>query len=139
MWTRKLVLSAMVAGTIGAVAPAAQALDVFINTPPPAVRFEAVPAPRAGYVWAPGYWDYRGHKHVWNKGHWERQRVGYYYHTPTWAERDGRWVMNRGGWDKNRPMGDRDRDGLPNAVDRDRDGDGVRNNADRAPDNPRRH
>lgn len=33
---------------------------------------------------------------------------------------------------------DRDRDGIPNSVDRDRDGDGVRNRADRRPDNPRR-
>jgi hypothetical protein len=36
-------------------------------------------------------------------------------------------------------MGDRDRDGIPNRVDRDRDGDGVPNRVDRAPDNPRRY
>ncbi len=34
--------------------------------------------------------------------------------------------------------GDRDRDGVPNRVDRDRDGDGVNNRVDRRPDNPRR-
>jgi hypothetical protein len=34
---------------------------------------------------------------------------------------------------------DRDRDGVPNRVDRDRDGDGVPNRADRAPANPRRY
>ena len=35
--------------------------------------------------------------------------------------------------------GDRDRDGVPNRVDRDRDGDGVRNRQDRRPDDPRRY
>lgn len=34
---------------------------------------------------------------------------------------------------------DRDRDGVPNRVDRDRDGDGVPNRSDRRPDNPRRY
>nr|AHZ45696.1 hypothetical protein [uncultured bacterium] len=34
---------------------------------------------------------------------------------------------------------DRDRDGVPNRVDRDRDGDGVANRYDRRPDNPRRY
>ena len=34
---------------------------------------------------------------------------------------------------------DRDRDGIPNRVDRDRDGDGVRNRVDRAPNDPRRY
>jgi len=35
--------------------------------------------------------------------------------------------------------GDRDRDGVPNRVDRDRDGDGVPNRQDRRPDDPRRY
>ena len=35
--------------------------------------------------------------------------------------------------------GDRDRDGIPNRVDRDRDGDGVRNSQDRRPNDPRRY
>ena len=35
--------------------------------------------------------------------------------------------------------GDRDRDGIPNRMDRDRDGDGVPNRYDRRPDDPRRY
>ena len=140
MWTRKLLLSTIVASTFAAVAPMAQAsVDVFINVPPPAARYEVVPAPRAGYLWAPGYWDWRSHRHVWSKGHWERERVGYYYHPRNWTEREGRWVHERSRWDRNAPMGDRDRDGIPNIRDRDRDGDGVPNRVDRAPDNPRRY
>jgi hypothetical protein len=34
---------------------------------------------------------------------------------------------------------DRDRDGIPNRVDRDRDNDGVPNYADRSPNNPYRN
>jgi hypothetical protein len=34
---------------------------------------------------------------------------------------------------------DRDRDGVPDRVDRDRDGDGVPNRQDRRPDEPRRY
>jgi hypothetical protein len=34
---------------------------------------------------------------------------------------------------------DRDRDGVPNRMDRDRDGDGVRNRDDSRPNNPNRY
>ena len=139
MWPRKLLLSTIVASTFAAVAPSVQArVDVFVNVAPPSVRHEIAPAPRAGYLWTPGYWDWRSNRHVWTRGHWERERVGYFYHPRRWVERDGRWVNERSRWDRNRPMGDRDRDGVPNAVDRDRDGDGVPNRRDARPDNPRR-
>ena len=38
---------------------------VDIDVAPPAPREEVVPAPRVGFVWAPGYWNWDGHKHVW--------------------------------------------------------------------------
>lgn len=41
--------------------------------------------------------------------------------------------------DRGASRGDRDRDGVPNRVDRDRDGDGVVNRQDRRPDDPRRY
>ena len=37
------------------------------------------------------------------------------------------------------PHKDRDRDGVPDRVDRDRDGDGVRNRQDRRPNDSRRY
>jgi hypothetical protein len=43
---------------------------------------------------------------------------------------------NRGGGVHPR---DRDRDGVPDRVDRDRDGDGVPNRQDRRPNDPRRY
>ena len=139
MWTRKLLLGAIVASAFAVVAPTAQAaVEVYVNTPPPAVRYEVVPAARAGYVWAPGYWNWRNNRHVWVKGSWQRERVGYFYHPHRWMEHDGRWKYERSRWDRNRPMGDRDRDGVPNARDRDRDGDGVPNRLDSKPNNPNR-
>jgi hypothetical protein len=126
MWTRKLLLGALVASTFAAVAPLAQArVDVFVNTAPPELRQERVPAPRAGYLWAPGYWNWQSNRHVWAKGHWEKERAGFSYRPNAWTQQDGRWTNQRGGWDRNAPNGDRDRDGVPNR-------------ADRAPDNPLR-
>ena len=89
-------------------------VGVYFNTAPPPARFEAVPAPRRGYVWAPGYWNARNNRHVWQAGHWERERKGYRYNQPRWTQRDSRWHFERGGWNR----GDRDGDGVPNALDR---------------------
>lgn len=109
-------------------------LDIRVG--PPALRYEAVPAARPGYVWAPGYWDRRGNRHVWSNGSWVRERPGYVYTQPTWVNHGGRYHFYRGAWA--RPYGDRDRDGVPNRFDRDRDGDGVRNRNDRHPNNGHR-
>ena len=136
---RKTFVALLFASSAAIAIPAAA--EVYVNIAPPAPRYEAAPAPRTGYVWVPGYWDWRGNHHVWMKGHFERERHGYYWHPNRWVERDGRYVLERGKWDRERfagNMGDRDRDGVPNRFDRDRDGDGVPNRLDRAPDNPRR-
>ena len=139
---RKLLLAALAVSSIGVI-PLTASADVWVNVAPPAARHEVVPAERHGYVWAPGYWDRRHNQWVWVKGHWEREHRNMYWHPHRWVERDGRWTREGGRWDRerfveNRPMGDRDHDGVPNRADRDRDGDGVPNRLDRAPDNPRR-
>ena len=82
-----------------------------------------VPAPRRGYVWAPGYWDWRGSRHIWVGGRWVREREGYAYHPHRWVEHDGRWRLERGRWDR---------------AHRDSDGDGVPDRFDRRPNNPNR-
>lgn len=144
MMKRKLLLGAMAVSSIGILPlPAAAAVDVYLNVAPPAPRYEVVPAPRAGYVWQPGYWDYRSDRHYWRKGYWVRERPGYYYHPSRWESDHGRWVMRHGGWNRERYAynsrgGDRDRDGIPNRYDRDRDNDGVPNRYDDRPNNPNR-
>lgn len=135
MFKRALMSSIIAASFAAASAPSAAEVNIAVNIGPPPPRVEVVPAPRIGYLWVPGYWHWRGHRHVWVVGHWVRARPGYAYYSPQWIERDGRWYFERERW----VYGDRDRDGVPNRYDRDRDNDGVANRYDRAPDNPRRN
>ena len=146
MLNRKWIMGAVVASALGAI-PVAASAAIYVDIAPPEPRHEVVPAPRAGYVWAPGYYAYRNGHYVWMRGHWERERHGQYWHPGHWVEREGRWVFVQPGWKHERfaygygrgyAMGDRDHDGVPNRYDRDRDGDGVPNRYDRAPDNPYR-
>ena len=140
---RKTILALLLASSATALSLPAAA-EIYVNIAPPAPRYEVVPAPRTGYVWVPGFWDWRGNHHVWIKGHYERERHGYHWHPNRWVESNGHYVLERGRWDKERfvenrnPYGDRDHDGVPNRYDRDRDNDGVPNRYDRAPDNPYR-
>jgi hypothetical protein len=108
---KTLTVLAAASATISVSAVAAPYIDVHVAPPPP--RHEVVPAARAGYVWAPGYWDWRGHRHVWVNGHWERARTGYVYHEPRWEQVEGNWRLHHGAW----AHGDRDHDGVPDAVD----------------------
>lgn len=136
MTLRKLILGSLVAAALGSIALPAAArtnVDLYLNFAPPPVRYEYVPAPRYGFVWVPGHWAWRGHRHVWVAGHWVRHRPGYYHRPARWVDYGGRWQYVPAGWHP----GDRDGDGVPNRYDRDRDGDGVPNRFDRAPDNPR--
>jgi hypothetical protein len=127
---RKTILALLLASSAAALSLPAAA-EIYVNIAPPAPRYEVVPAPRSGYVWVPGYWDWRGNHHVWSKGHWERERHGMYWHPNRWTESNGHYILERGRWDKerfvenNHGMGDRDHDGVPNRY-------------DRAPDNPNR-
>lgn len=131
---KKLIIAAMVAGSLGSMAVSASAREVIIRVAPPELRVESVPAARHGYHWAPGYWNWSGQRHVWVRGTWMRERPGYYYRQPSWQQRDGNWHIQRGNWAR----GDKDHDGVPNRIDRDRDGDGVPNRLDNRPDNPNR-
>ncbi len=124
MKLRKTLLAAICVGSLAGISvplTAAAQVGVYFNVAPPERRHEVVPAPRHGYVWSPGYWNARGNRHVWQPGHWERNRRGYYRTEPVWTQRDDRWQLERPRWNR----GDRDRDGVPNSV-------------DRAPNNPNR-
>ncbi|HTE42768.1 MAG TPA: YXWGXW repeat-containing protein [Steroidobacteraceae bacterium] len=114
---RKSILASLCVTALGALAApsiASAEVGIYFNVAPPAMRYERTPAPRPGYMWAPGYWDIRGHEHVWRGGHWERSRRGYHYAQPQWTQHNNRWELQRGSWRR----GDRDRDGVPNRRDR---------------------
>ncbi len=121
------VLAAVAISTPAVVAPAivspasAQAsmnLDLTIGTPPPAPMYEVVPPPRAGYVWAPGYWGWEHERHVWVKGRWMEARQGYRWVPDRWTQVHGGWRHVPGYWDREQAMRDRDHDGVPNRYDR---------------------
>jgi hypothetical protein len=64
---------------------------------PPAVRVERW-APRRGFVWVNGYWDWQGDNYVWVGGHYERERRGQRWRDRRWEDRNGEWVSVDGGW-----------------------------------------
>jgi hypothetical protein len=97
----KLLLGTAIAlagvGTIGANANARTV--IYADVEPPALRVETAPAPRPGYVWVGGNWEYGHHRYNWRGGHWVRERHGYHYTAARW-ERDGnRWRYYAGRWD----------------------------------------
>src|SRR3977135_2057783 len=89
---RKLSVSSLTAAST-AVAPriAMARVDVDVVIAPPAPRYEVVPTPRHGYVWAPGYWAWNGHKHEWRGGRWMRERHGEHWVAQNWEHRGDRW------------------------------------------------
>ena len=154
-----ILLAALIAISAAALTPLASNaqphVSVVISSAPPAPIYERIPAPRHGQVWAPGFWEWRAHRHHWVPGHYIVARPGYVYAPPSWHHRGGRWVMepsrwNRGPshhygpppvyvrehrdrdrdhWDRDRHHGrDRDRD---RHHGRDRDRDGIRDKHDR--------
>jgi hypothetical protein len=132
MLNRKWVMGAIVASALGAI-PVVASAAIYVDIAPPDPRPEVVPAPRAGFVWAPGFYAYRNNHYVWTAGHWEREHHGQYWHPGHWVEHEGRWTFNEPGWHNERFA----YNGRGYAR-HDRDGDGVPDNLDRAPDNPHR-
>jgi len=106
MKRKTLLLSALVTGLLACSAMplsanAAVNVGIDLRVGPPAPRVVEVPPPRAGYVWAPGYWRWQGRRHVWVEGHWLRERRGYHWVPDRWDDRgEGRWHYERGHWDR---------------------------------------
>ena len=96
-----LLLSATAIVPMQAMAQHAS-VSINIGTAPPPLRYERVPPPRHGYVWAPGYWGWNGYQHVWTQGHWVHARPGYIYQRPQWRQDHGRWHLNEGRWQQSK-------------------------------------
>ena len=116
---RRFASLALIASAAAAFSGGAMAVPVgvYINIGPPPPRVEVMPAPRPGYLWTPGYWDWRHGRHYWVGGTWVRERPGYIYTRPEWVNVGGHWHLRHSGWARG-PHGDRDHDGVPNRYDR---------------------
>lgn len=120
---KPITFAALIALGTAFAAPASMAasnVNVFIGTAPPPPLVERIPAPRAGYVWAPGHWEWNGRRHTWASGYWVVARPGYAYQAPAWYQGNGGWYMRPAAWTPYGP--DRDRDGVPDRFERRWDG-----------------
>lgn len=72
---------------------------VVVDVAPPAPIVEVVPPiPYAGAIWINGFWGWRGGRHHWEPGRWERPRPGYNYRPHAWVQQGGRWHQRGGVW-----------------------------------------
>ena len=71
---------------------------IYPSAAPPAVRVENYGAPRNGFLWISGRWDWRGGQWAWVDGHWERERANQRWNPGRWELQNGRWTWNEGSW-----------------------------------------
>ena len=84
MKNRILVAAAFSAFALLGAASSATARDYsrhYYQSEPPALRVEISPSHRSGYLWIPGFWDWRASKYYWVPGSYVRERRGYSYRT----------------------------------------------------------
>lgn len=100
--SRKALLLGLCMAASAVVTPAITMAGVVVDVDvaPPPVRVEEVPGPRPGYVWAPGYWEWRGGQHVWVGGRWMGERRGYHWVPDRWEQRGPHWHHNVGHWER---------------------------------------
>ena len=100
--TRKALLLGLCMATSGIVLPtiASAGVSVDIDVAPPPLRVETVPHARAGYLWAPGFWEWRNRGHVWVPGRWRAERRGYHWVPDRWEQRGPHWHRDRGHWER---------------------------------------
>ena len=73
----------------------------YVRYGPPAPRYYGAigRAPGPGYVWADGYYDWRGNSYYWNNGRWMRPpRNRSVWVSPMWRQDRGGWRQSRGYW-----------------------------------------
>jgi len=97
---RKILVAASLSAASLAPFATRAGIAIDINTAPPAPQVEEVPPPRAGYVWAPGYWMWSHGHHVWRHGHWIRARRGSHWVPDAWETHGDRYHYNPGHWER---------------------------------------
>jgi WXXGXW repeat (2 copies) len=85
---------------LAAALPSRAGAPAEAESPPPAARAEGIPPPRAGYVWAAGYWDWTGHAYSWTSGHYIFERRGAHWVPDRWDQLDSHWQHVAGHWER---------------------------------------
>jgi|ERR1700678_3477632 hypothetical protein len=100
--TGKALLASLCIAASTLVVPTVVSAGVIVDVDiaPPVVRVEPLPPPRVGFVWAPGYWDYRGGGHVWVPGRWMGARPGWRWVPDRWEQRGPHWHHWVGHWER---------------------------------------
>jgi WXXGXW repeat (2 copies) len=73
---------------------------VDVDVAPPAAQVEVIGPARAGYAWAPGYYNYSGHQHVWVNGRYIQARQGHHWTADRWEQHGTHWRHEEGRWDR---------------------------------------
>jgi hypothetical protein len=89
--TRFLTLTLLLAGFLIIPTSEARARIYVRMAPPPVIVEQATVAPRAGYVWQPGYHRWSGRSYVWTAGVWARPP----HRNAAWVP--GHWANERRG------------------------------------------
>ncbi len=90
----------MAAGAVAVPTLASAGIAIDIDVAPPPVRVETIPPPQVGFVWAPGFWEWRGHAHVWVPGRYIHERRGYHWVGDGWVQRGPHWHRVPGHWER---------------------------------------
>ncbi len=97
---KTLLMSLCLAGAAVVPTMASAGIGINIDIAPPEPRVEVIPPPRVGYVWAPGYWDYRHNQHVWIGGRYRSERRGYHWAPDHWVQQGPHWHRAPGHWER---------------------------------------
>jgi WXXGXW repeat (2 copies) len=74
--------------------------DIVSDLAPPPLRAERAPAPRDGYIWGAGHWEWRGHAYSWVGGTWIAERRGAHWMPDSWEQVGGQWHYRPGHWQR---------------------------------------
>ena len=69
------------------------------DAPPPPAREERAPAPRDGYVWASGYWEWSGRAYSWVPGRFIFEHRGAHWVPDRWDQINSQWQHVNGHWE----------------------------------------
>ncbi len=102
MELRKLLVVSMLATGAVTLAPSSMAA-VLMSASSSRRRHLSRPEVRCprrvyGYTWAPGYWRWNGHRHVWHSGYYVQLYPGRHWVAHRWEHRGGRWYSHEGHW-----------------------------------------